>query len=153
MAALGLSIGIQNDSVFGQGRELHSAAGLLACEIRPEPDAGSDQEDVMEPIARLMLTALAVAGFGAATIPGIQANVKSLGYAIHQTHAADPTAPTSYADWQGALHQSFGARFLARGVRTDAIASQRQPTTTYVFQDMDKMQTVAKTSGILAVAR
>jgi hypothetical protein len=112
-----------------------------------------DREDVMKAITRLTLAALAVAAFGAATTPGNQANVKALGLAIHETHVAEATASTTYADWQGALHQSFGARFLAHGVRADAIASRRQPTTMHVFEGMDKMQTVTKTSGVLAAAR
>ena len=48
----------------------------------------------------------------------------------------------TYVDRNGALVQSFGGRFLARGGKTEAIAGPppRQRTAIYMFESMEKMQ-------------
>jgi len=79
----------------------------------------------MKTITKFMVAAIAVAAAGAAAVHTIDAHVISPVAALHRSAA--PGSRT-YADWQGPLGQSFGARFLAQGAPRDAIAGVRPGT-------------------------
>lgn len=94
----------------------------------------------MKTITKFMVAALAVAAAGAAAVPTIEAHVIiSASSALHRS--AEPGSRT-YADWQGPLGQSFGARFLAQGAPRDAIASTTpgHGLSLPIFQGLEHMQ-------------
>ena len=73
----------------------------------------------MKALTKLTVATLAVAAIGAVAVHTIEAHVISPVSALHRDGASDSK---TYADWQGPLGQSFGARFLAQGAPRDAIA-------------------------------
>src|SRR4051794_41831159 len=73
----------------------------------------------MKALTKLTVATLAVAAIGAVAVHTIEAHVISPVSALHQDAASDSR---TYADWQGPLGQSFGARFLAQGAPRGAIA-------------------------------
>ena len=79
----------------------------------------------MKTITKFMVAALAVAAAGAAAVHTIEAHVISTSSALHRSAAP---ASRTYADWQGPLGQSFGARFLAQGAPRDAMPVLRLGT-------------------------
>ena len=93
----------------------------------------------MTTITRFMVAALAVAAAGAAAVHAIEAHVISPVSTLHRSPA--PSSKT-YADWQGPLGQSFGARFLAQGAPRDAIAGTTpgHGLSLPIFQGLEHMQ-------------
>jgi uncharacterized protein (DUF1330 family) len=93
----------------------------------------------MKTITKFMVAALAVAAAGAAAVHTIEAHVIPTSAALHRSAA--PGSRT-YADWQGPLGQSFGARFLAQGAPQDAIAGTTpgHGLTLPIFQGLEHMQ-------------
>lgn len=93
----------------------------------------------MTTITRFMVAALAVAAAGAAAVHTIEAHVISPASTLHRSPA--PSSKT-YADWQGPLGQSFGARFLARGAPQDAVAGTApgHGLALPIFQGLEHMQ-------------
>ena len=93
----------------------------------------------MKTITKFMVAALAVAAAGAAAVHTIEAHVISPVAALHRSAA---TGSRTYADWQGPLGQSFGARFLAQGAPQDAIAGTTpgHGLTLPIFQGLEHMQ-------------
>jgi len=91
---------------------------------------------------KLTLTALAAAGFAAATIQGIHAQPKTAApaYVINEIQVTDQTGFASYAKRQGALIEKFGGHFLARGGATEMIAgpATQSRITIYVFDSLAK---------------
>jgi hypothetical protein len=97
------------------------------------------QEKTMKTITKFMVAALAVAAAGAAAVHTIEAHVISTSSALQRNVA--PGSKT-YADWQGPLGQSFGARFLAQGAPQDAIAGTTpgHGLSLPIFQGLEHMQ-------------
>ena len=93
----------------------------------------------MNALTKLTVATLAVAAIGAVAVHTIEAHVISPVSALHQERAADTKI---YADWQGPLGQSFGARFLAQGAPRDAIAGgvPGHGLTLPIFQGLENMQ-------------
>ena len=93
----------------------------------------------MKTITKFMVAALAVAAAGAAAVHTIEAHVISTSSALHRSAAP---ASRTYADWQGPLGQSFGARFLAQGAPRDAIAGTMpgHGLSLPIFQGLEHMQ-------------
>ena len=93
----------------------------------------------MTTITRFMVAALAVVAAGAAAVHTIEAHVISPVSTLHRNPA--PNTKT-YADWQGPLGQSFGARFLARGAPQDAVAGTApgHGLALPIFQGLEHMQ-------------
>ncbi len=91
---------------------------------------------------KLTLTALAAAGFAAATIHGIQAQTKPTppAYVINEIQVTDQAGFAAYAKRQGALVEKFGGHFLARGGATAMIAGPETKSriTIYVFDSLAK---------------
>ena len=63
-------------------------------------------------------------------------------YVVAEIDVTDPATYQTYVDRNGALVQSFGGRFLARGGKTEAIAGPppRGRVAIYTFESMEKMQ-------------
>jgi hypothetical protein len=97
----------------------------------------------MKALTKLTVATLAVAAIGAVAVHTLEAHVISPVATLHQDGAAD-----SYADWQGPLGQSFGARFLAQGAPRDAIAGgvPGHGLTLPIFQGLENMQVVPTSS-------
>ena len=72
----------------------------------------------MKALTKLTVATLAIAAIGAVAVHTIEAHVISPVSALHQDAASDSK---TYADWQGPLGQSFGARFLAQGDRKSVV--------------------------------
>ena len=89
----------------------------------------------MKTITKFMVAALAVAAAGAAAVHTIEAHVIPTSAALHRSAA--PGSRT-YADWQGPLGQSFGARFLAQGAPRDATPGHGLSLP--IFQGLEHMQ-------------
>jgi hypothetical protein len=104
------------------------------------------QEKTMKTITKFMVAALAVAAAGAAAVHTIEAHVISTSSALHRSAAP---ASRTYADWQGPLGQSFGARFLAQGAPRDAIAGTTpgHGLSLPIFQGLEHMQVWHAASG------
>jgi hypothetical protein len=99
----------------------------------------------MKALTKLTVATLAVAALGAVAVHTIEAHVISPVSALHQDAASDSK---TYADWQGPLGQSFGARFLAQGAPRDAIAGgvPGHGLTLPIFQGLENMQVVPTSS-------
>jgi hypothetical protein len=95
----------------------------------------------MKALTKLTVATLAIAAIGAVAVHTIEAHVISPVSALHQDGASDSK---TYADWQGPLGQSFGARFLAQGAPRDAIAGgvPGHGLTLPIFQGLENMQVV-----------
>ena len=93
----------------------------------------------MKTLTKLTVMALAVATIGVAAVHTIEAHVISPVSVLHQNRPADSK---TYADWQGPLGQSFGARFLAQGAPRDAIAGTTpgHGLSLPIFQGLEHMQ-------------
>src|SRR3954454_24636787 len=100
----------------------------------------------MKALTKLTVATLAVAAIGAVAVHTIEAHVISPVSALHQDGASDSK---TYADWQGPLGQSFGARFLAQGAPRDAIAGgvPGHGLTLPIFQGLENMQVVPTSSA------
>jgi uncharacterized protein (DUF1330 family) len=89
-----------------------------------------------------ILTALAAAGFAAATIHSIHAQAKppAPAYVINEIQVTDQAGFATYAKGQGALIEKFGGHFLARGGTTEMVAGppNKSRVTIYVFDSMAK---------------
>ena len=96
----------------------------------------------MTAIYKLSVAVLAGAALGAVAVQGIRAQAKPPVYVVAEIEVTDPATYQTYVDRNGALVQSFGGRFLARGGKTEAIAGPppRQRTAIYTFESMEKMQ-------------
>jgi hypothetical protein len=95
----------------------------------------------MKALTKLVVATLAVATVGAVAVHTIEAHVISPVSALHRDGPADVK---TYADWQGPLGQSFGARFLTQGAPRDAIAGNTpgHGLTLPIFQGMENMPVV-----------
>jgi uncharacterized protein (DUF1330 family) len=96
----------------------------------------------MKAIYKWSLAVLAGAALGAVAVQGIRAQTKPPVYVVAEIDVTDPATYQTYVDRQGALVQSFGGRFLARGGKTEAIAGPppRGRVAIYTFESMEKMQ-------------
>jgi uncharacterized protein (DUF1330 family) len=88
------------------------------------------------------LAVLAGAALGAVAVQGIRAQAKPPVYVVAEIDVTDPATYQTYVDRNGALVQSFGGRFLARGGTTEAIAgpAPRGRVALYTFDSIEKMQ-------------
>ena len=95
----------------------------------------------MKALTKLVVAALAVATVSAVAVHTIEARVNSPVSALHHDRPADFK---TYADWQGPLGQSFGARFLTQGAPRDAIAGNTpgHGLMLPIFQGLENMQVV-----------
>ena len=100
----------------------------------------------MKALTKLTVATLAVAAIGAVAVHTIEAHVINPVAAVQHDGATDSK---TYADWQGPLGQSFGARFLARGAPRDAIAGgvPGHGLTLPIFQGLENMQVVPTSSA------
>ncbi len=96
----------------------------------------------MQAIIKLMVAALTLAGLGAAAAHTIPTQVIPQPSIAAEGAAIGADGSKSYADWQGAATQSFGARFLAQGAPWGASASGTtgHGLTLQMFDGLDKMQ-------------
>jgi uncharacterized protein (DUF1330 family) len=96
----------------------------------------------MKTIFKLGIAVLAGAALGAVTVQGIRAQAKAPVYVVAEIDVTDPATYKTYVDRNGALVQSFGGRFIARGGKTEAIAGPppRGRVAIYTFDSMEKMQ-------------
>jgi len=85
---------------------------------------------------------LAGAALGAVAVHGLRAQAKPPVYVVAEIEVTDPATYQTYVDRNGALVQSFGGRFLARGGKTETIAGPvpRGRVAIYTFESMEKMQ-------------
>jgi uncharacterized protein (DUF1330 family) len=83
---------------------------------------------------------LALAFLATSTLMGVQAHAAPA-YVINEIEVTDPAAFKTYAERQGALIQSFGGHFLARGGATETLEGPKvgARVTIYVFDSMDKL--------------
>jgi uncharacterized protein (DUF1330 family) len=95
----------------------------------------------MKAIYKLSVAVLAGAALGAVAVQGIRAQAKPPVYVVAEIEVTDSTTYQTYVDRNGALVQSFGGRFLARGGKTEAIAGPppRGRDAIYTFESMAKM--------------
>ena len=93
----------------------------------------------MKSLTKLAMTTLAVAAIGPVAVHTIEAHVITPVAAVQHDGATDSK---TYADWQGPLGQSFGARFLARGAPQDAVAGTApgHGLALPIFQGLEHMQ-------------
>jgi len=96
----------------------------------------------MEALYKLSLAVLAGAALGAVAVQGIRAQAQPPVYVVAEIDVTDPATYQTYVDRNGALVQSFGGRFLARGGKTETIAGPvpRGRVAIYTFESMEKMQ-------------
>jgi len=96
----------------------------------------------MKALYTLSLAVLAGAALGAGAVQGLRAQAKPPVYVVAEIDVTDPATYQTYVDRNGALVQSFGGRFLARGGQTEAIAGPppRGRVAIYTFESMEKMQ-------------
>ena len=94
----------------------------------------------MRAIAKFTVAALVGAAIGVVAVQTTNAHVKFRVDVARSIDATGTTRPQVYADWQGALTQSFGARFLAHGAPTETFASAALRPTMHMFEGMEKMQ-------------
>ena len=74
----------------------------------------------MKMLNKLTIAALTVAALAAVAAHSIHAQVMAPLPLVHKSDAAVVAGAKTYADWQGPLNQSFGARFLAHGAPLDS---------------------------------
>jgi len=100
----------------------------------------------MKALTKLTVATLAIAAIGAVAVHTIEAHVIYPVSVLDQSGGADTK---TYADWQGPLGQSFGARFLAQGAPRDAIAGgvPGHGLTLPIFQGLENMQVVHTSSA------
>jgi hypothetical protein len=96
----------------------------------------------MKMFSKLTIAALTVAALGPVAVHTIHAQVIAPVPQLHKSDAADAAGAKTYADWQGPLNQSFGARFLAHGAPWDPNggATPSHGLTLPIFDGLDKMQ-------------
>ena len=92
----------------------------------------------MRAIAKFTVAGLVGAAIGVVAVHTTHTHLKSRVDVVRGTDATGTTRPLAYADWQGALTQSFGARFLAHGAPMETSAVSRP--TMHMFEGMEKMQ-------------
>lgn len=85
-----------------------------------------------------LAAALLITGLAIGTAAGAWA---APAYVINEIEVTDQAGFKAYADRQGALIQSFGGHFLARGGATETFegAKAGPRVTIYVFDNMDKL--------------
>ena len=96
----------------------------------------------MKSTYKLTIALIAGAVLGGVAIQWLHAQVKPPVYVVAEIEVTDPATYQTYVDRNGALVQSFGGRFLARGGKTEAIAGPppRGRVAIYTFESMEKMQ-------------
>ncbi len=96
----------------------------------------------MKALYHWSLAVLAGAALGAVAVHGLRAQAKPPVYVVAEIEVTDPATYQTYVDRNGALVQSFGGRFLARGGKTETIAGPvpRGRVAIYTFDSMEKMQ-------------
>ena len=94
----------------------------------------------MRAIAKLTVAALVGAAITAVAVQAIHTHVKLRVDVARDIDATGTIRPQAFADWQGALTQSFGARFLAHGAPTETFAGAASRPTMHMFEGMEKMQ-------------
>src|SRR3989442_4905312 len=96
----------------------------------------------MNAIYKWSVALLAGAALGAVEVQGLRAQAKPPVYVVAEIEVTDPATYQTYVDRNGALVQSFGGRFLARGGKTETIAGPvpRGRVAIYTFDSMEKMQ-------------
>ena len=86
-----------------------------------------------------MVAALLTAGL----LIGIASRAQAApAYVVNEIEVTDQAGFKTYADQQGALIQSFGGHFLARGGATETLegAKAGSHVTIYVFENMDRLK-------------
>jgi hypothetical protein len=76
----------------------------------------------MKALYQWSLAVLAGAALGAVTVQGLRAQAQPPVYVVAEIDVTDPATYQTYVERNGALVQSFGGRFLARGGKTEVIA-------------------------------
>jgi uncharacterized protein (DUF1330 family) len=96
----------------------------------------------MKSTYKLTIALIAGAVLGGVAIQWLHAQAKPSVYVVAEIEVTDPATYQTYVDRNGALVQSFGGRFLARGGKTEAIAGPppRGRVAIYTFESMEKMQ-------------
>jgi hypothetical protein len=95
----------------------------------------------MKMLSKLTIAAVTVAALGAVAAHTIHAQVIAPVPLLHKSDAADAVGAKTYADWQGPLNQSFGARFLAHGAPWDPNGgAPSHGLTLQIFDGLDRMQ-------------
>jgi uncharacterized protein (DUF1330 family) len=96
----------------------------------------------MKEIYKWSIVLLAGAALGAVAVQGLRAQAKPPVYIVAEIDVTDPATYQTYVERNGALVQSFGGRFIARGGKTEAIAgpAPRGRVAIYMFDSMEKMQ-------------
>ena len=96
----------------------------------------------MKSTYKLTIALIAGAVLGGVAIQWLHAQAKPPVYVVAEIEVTDPATYQTYVDRNGALVQSFGGRFLARGGKTEAIAGPppRGRVAIYTFESMEKMQ-------------
>ena len=96
----------------------------------------------MKAIYKWSVAVLAGAALGAVAVQGLRAQAQPPVYIVAEIDVTDPATYQTYVDRNGALVQSFGGRFIARGGKTEAIAGPppRGRVAIYTFESMEKMQ-------------
>lgn len=96
----------------------------------------------MKAITKLTVATLAGAALVAVAVQITYAHVKSPVFVVNKGGVTGAAASKTYADWEGALTQSFGARVLSHGGPTDALAGGTSRSSVNPFRGMEKMQSV-----------
>src|SRR4030095_7544339 len=96
----------------------------------------------MKALYQWSLAVLAGAALGAVTVQGLRAQAQPPVYVVAEIDVTDPATYQTYVERNGALVQSFGGRFLARGGKTQASAGPppKGRVAIYTFESMEKMQ-------------
>ena len=77
----------------------------------------------MKALYQWSLAVLVGAALGAVTVQGLRAQAQPPVYVVAEIDVTDPATYQTYVERNGALVQSFGGRFLARGGKTEAISN------------------------------
>jgi uncharacterized protein (DUF1330 family) len=96
----------------------------------------------MKAVYKGSVAVFAGVALGVVAVEGLRAQAKPPVYVVAEIDVTDPATYQTYVDRNGALVQSFGGRFLARGGKTEAIAGSppRGRVAIYTFESMEKMQ-------------
>ena len=96
----------------------------------------------MKALYQWSLAVLTGAALGVVVVQGLRAQAKPPVYVVAEIDVTNSATYQTYVDRNGALVQSFGGRFLARGGKTEVIAgpAPRGRVAIYTFDSMEKMQ-------------
>jgi uncharacterized protein (DUF1330 family) len=96
----------------------------------------------METLQKLAVAVIAGATLGAGAMQALHAQPRPPVYVVAEFDVTDAAGFKSYGDANGALFQSMGGRYLARGGAVEAIAGAlpKQRVAIYTFESMEKMR-------------